>query len=356
MIEKRKEEHIRIAESEDVSAFHNYWDDVSLLHEADPEIDYDDIDTSVTFLGKKLNFPMIISSMTGGTDLATRINANLAKAAEKYGLGMGVGSMRAAIVDHKLAETYSVINESRIPFKIANIGAPQLIPQDGKVISDSDIDYVYSLIKADFLAVHFNFLQEMVQPEGDRRSEKVIDRIRDLSSSYNIIAKETGAGFSRKTAIRLIQAGVKAIDVAGLSGTTFAAVEYFRAKKEGNYEKMRIGETFWNWGIPTPASIIYCNAGIPIIGSGGLRNGLDLARAISMGASIGGFARSLLKNADDSINDLFRNIEMIQKEFRVSMFLTGSKDLEQLRSVKKIYSGDLRPWIEGASNEGTEGK
>ncbi len=350
MIEKRKEEHIRIAENEDVSAFHNYWDDIYLLHEADPEIDYDSIDTSFTFLGKKLGFPMIISSMTGGTGLAAKINENLAKAAEKYGLGMGVGSMRAAIVDNKLADTYSIINESRIPFKIANIGAPQLIAQDGNAISDNDLDYIYSLIKADFLAVHFNFLQEMVQPEGDRRSAKVIERIKSLSSSYNIIAKETGAGFSRVTALRLRDAGVKAIDVAGLSGTTFAAVEYFRAKKEGNYEKMRLGETFWNWGIPTPASIIYCNIGIPVIGSGGLRNGLDLAKAISLGATAGGFARALLKDADNSVENLYRNIEMIQKEFKVAMFLTGSGNLEELRSVKKIYSGELRPWMEGAGN------
>ncbi|WP_297217349.1 type 2 isopentenyl-diphosphate Delta-isomerase [Thermoplasma sp.] len=346
MIGKRKEEHIRIAENEDVSSFHNFWDDISLMHEADPEVNYDEIDTSVNFAGKNLKFPMIISSMTGGAEIAKNINRNLAIAAERFGIGMGVGSMRAAIVDRSIEDTYSVINESRVPLKIANIGAPQLVRQDKDAVSTRDIAYIYDLIKADFLAVHFNFLQEMVQPEGDRNSKGVIDRIRELSGSFNIIAKETGSGFSRKTAERLVDAGVKAIEVSGMSGTTFAAVEYYRAKKENNLEKMRVGETFWNWGIPSPASVHYCSDLVPVIGSGGLRNGLDLAKAIVMGATVGGFARTLLKDADTSPDQLMKNIELIQREFRVAMFLTGSKNVYELKFTKKIISEPLKDWLE----------
>ncbi|BAB59322.1 hypothetical protein [Thermoplasma volcanium GSS1] len=346
MIEKRKEEHIRIAENENVSAFHNYWDDVYLMHEADPEVNYDDIDTGVDFLGKHLGFPMVISSMTGGAEIAKKINYNLATVAEKYQLAMGVGSMRAAIVNRSLSDTYSVINERNVPIKIANIGAPQLVPQGKEAIDEKDIAYIYDLIKADFLAVHFNFLQEMVQPEGDRNAEGVIKRIKELSGSFNIIAKETGSGFSKATAQRLADAGVKAIEVSGLSGTTFAAVEYYRAKNEGNAEKMRIGETFWNWGIPSPASVYYCSDVLPVIGSGGLRNGLDLAKAISLGASLGGFARTLLKDADQSVEAVSRNVEMIEREFKVAMFLTGNKNVYELRKTKKVIGEPLKEWME----------
>ncbi|EQD29998.1 isopentenyl pyrophosphate isomerase, partial [mine drainage metagenome] len=148
--------------------------------------------------------------MTGGTELAKRINGNLAAAAEHFAVGMGVGSMRAAVEKKELAETYSVINQYRIPFKVANIGAPQLINQKKAAFSDSDIEYCFNLIDADFLIVHFNFLQEMVQPEGDRNARGVLKRLSDIASSYPVIAKETGNGFSREAAAELKDAGVKA--------------------------------------------------------------------------------------------------------------------------------------------------
>ncbi|MEM0155394.1 MAG: type 2 isopentenyl-diphosphate Delta-isomerase [Thermoplasmataceae archaeon] len=345
MIENRKEEHVRIAQKEMVVSEYNYWDDIKLMHQAIPDVDFGSIDTSVNFLGKPLKNPFIISSMTGGTGLAKRINGNLAAAAEHFGIGMGVGSMRAAVEKKELADTYSVINDYKIPFKIANIGAPQLIDQKKPAFSDSDIEYCFNLIGADFLVVHFNFLQEMVQPEGDRRAEGIIKRLSEIASSYPVIAKETGNGFSREAATQLKDAGVKAIDVGGLGGTSFAAIEYYRAANTNDREKMHSGKTFWNWGIPSPASIKYCNVGLPIIGSGGLRNGLDLARSIVIGASIGGFARSFLNNADASFDALKSQIEEIIADLKTTMFLTASRNVENLRKAKYFVTEPLKEWF-----------
>ncbi|MHB8360617.1 MAG: type 2 isopentenyl-diphosphate Delta-isomerase [Thermoplasmataceae archaeon] len=345
-MENRKEEHIRIAEQREVSSSHNYWDDITFIHKAVPEVDYDKIKTSVDFLGKKLKIPMIISSMTGGTELAMRINKNLAAAAEKFGIGMGLGSMRAAVEKKELSNTFSVINNYKIPMKIANIGAPQLLKQEKPAFSDAQIEYVFNLIGADFLAIHFNFLQEMVQPEGDRNSKGVLKRLKDIAGSYPIIAKETGNGFSREDALNLIDAGVKAIDVGGLGGTSFSAIEYYRAEIANDKEKMRAGKTFWDWGIPSPVSILECMGNIPVIGSGGLRNGLDLARAIMMGADIGGFARSLLSGADQGQEALDSNINITLRELKIAMLLTGSKNVLDLRNARNIITGKLRDWIQ----------
>ena len=345
MIENRKEEHIRIAEQKEVTSSHNYWDDITLVHRAIPEIDFDEIKTSVVFLKKKLNYPMIISSMTGGTDLAKKINRNLAAAAEKFGIGMGLGSMRAAVEKKELEDTFSVINDYKVPMKIANIGAPQLLKQGKPAFTNKQIDEVFNLIEADFLAIHFNFLQEMVQPEGDRNAKGILKRLSEVAASYPVIAKETGNGFSHKDAMNLIDSGVKAIDVGGLGGTSFAAIEYYRAEKVNDKEKMRSGLTFWDWGIPSPASIIECRGKVPVIGSGGLRNGLDLAKALSLGAQIGGFARSFLSGADKGIEELESNISMTIRELKVAMLLTGSKKPADLRKARSVITGKLKDWV-----------
>ena len=345
MIENRKEEHIRIAEQKEVTSSHNYWDDITLVHRAIPEIDFDEIKTSVVFLKKKLNYPMIISSMTGGTDLAKKINRNLAAAAEKFGIGMGLGSMRAAVEKKELEDTFSVINDYKVPMKIANIGAPKLLKQGKPAFTNKQIDEVFNLIEADFLAIHFNFLQEMVQPEGDRNAKGILKRLSEVAASYPVIAKETGNGFSHNDALNLIDSGVKAIDVGGLGGTSFAAIEYYRAEKVNDKEKMRSGLTFWDWGIPSPASIIECRGKVPVIGSGGLRNGLDLAKALSLGAQIGGFARSFLSGADKGIEELESNISMTIRELKVAMLLTGSKKPSDLRKARSMITGKLKDWV-----------
>jgi isopentenyl-diphosphate delta-isomerase len=345
MIENRKEEHIRIAENQHVTSDHNYWDDVILIHQAVPEIDFDSIDTAITLLGKKLKMPMIISSMTGGTQLAGRINENLASVAEKFQIGMGVGSMRAAVEKMELADTFSVINRFDIPMKIANIGAPQLIKQEKAAFTMKQIDYVFNLIGASHLIVHFNFLQEMVQPEGDKNSKGVLKALAEVAQSYPVIAKETGNGFSREAALLLKDAGVKAIDVGGMGGTSFAAIEFFRAEKVKDESKMSSGKTFWNWGIPSPASIRYCQVGLPVIGSGGLRTGLDLAKAIVMGANAGGFARTLLNGADSGADILEKQIQQILRDLKIVMFLTSSRNVKDLKKAKYFVSNSLRQWL-----------
>ncbi|MHB8397218.1 MAG: type 2 isopentenyl-diphosphate Delta-isomerase [Thermoplasmataceae archaeon] len=345
MIENRKEEHINIAESRVVSPDHNFWDDIKFVHQAVPEIDFDRIDTAIKFLNLKTDFPILISSMTGGTERAREINRNLARAAEAFGIGMGVGSMRAAVEKRELSDTFSVINEYKIRYKIANIGAPQLIDQEKKGFDNKKIDYVFDLIGANFLAVHFNFLQEMVQPEGDHNSRGVMKRLQEVAASYPVIVKETGNGFSREAANMFRDAGVKAIDVGGLGGTSFAAIEYYRAEKAGDREKMDSGRTFWDWGIPSPASIRYCNVGLPVIGSGGLRNGLDLARSISMGSEMGGFARTLLSSADKSYEDVEREVKQIIRDLKIAMFLTSSGKVNDLRKAGKIIMEPLKSWL-----------
>ena len=249
--------------------------------------------------------------------------------------------MRAAAEKKELAGTYSVINNYKIPFKLANIGAPQLIRQDKDAMSREKIDYLMELIDAKFLIIHFNFLQEMIQPEGDRNAKGVMEKVKELAASYPVIAKETGAGFSERDIDMLIDANVKAIDVGGLGGTTFAAIEYYRAEKQGEGEKAIAGKTFWNWGVPSPISLKIINGRIPAIGSGGLRNGLDLARAISMGASMGGFARTLLKGANESRESIEKNINAIIRELKIAMFLTGSGNVEDLKRADKFIHGNL---------------
>ncbi|MGP6239675.1 type 2 isopentenyl-diphosphate Delta-isomerase [Cuniculiplasma sp. SKW4] len=346
MIANRKEEHIRIAEKNEVNAAHNYWDDIIMVHRSIPEVDFNSIETRTNFLGTEVNYPILISSMTGGTDLAKKINRNLAMAAEKFNIPMGLGSMRAAVEHRDLGDTYSVINDFKIPVKIANIGAPQLIEQDKKPLKEKDLDYLIDLIGAKFLIIHFNFLQEMIQPEGDRNSEGVLKRVKEIAASYPVIAKETGAGFSRDDINDLIDAGVKAIDVGGLGGTSFAAIEYYRAEKTGDMEKTRAGKTFWNWGVPSPVSIMLASEKIPVIGSGGLRNGLDLFKAISLGAMAGGFARTLLEGADESFETVDMNIRTIIREFKIGMMLTGTKKMMDAKKKSRIIKGELKEWID----------
>lgn len=345
MIENRKTEHIRIAENELVTSDHNYWDDIHIIHQPLPEVDFDKIDTSVDLLGRKLDHPMIISSMTGGTQLAKKINSNLAAAAEEFGLAMGVGSMRAAVEKKDLADTFSVVKDYKMKARIANIGAPQLIKQEKPAFTDRDIEYVFNLIDADFLIIHFNFLQEMVQPEGDRNSEGILKRVAEIAQSYPVIAKETGNGISREAALKLKDAGVRAIDVGGLGGTSFAAIEYYRAKSANDEEKMHTGQSFWNWGIPSPAAVNHCKVGLPVIGSGGLRNGLDLAKAIMLGATAGGFARHLLKSADTSLDEVKKEIRFLIRDFKIAMFLTASKNVDELRQAEHFISEPLKSWF-----------
>jgi isopentenyl-diphosphate delta-isomerase len=344
--EKRKGEHVEIVLNKPVSAAENYWDDVTLIHDSLPEIDFDSVSTETKFLGRKIAAPVMISGMTGGFDRALEINRNLARAASDLQIPMGVGSQRAALEDPALEKTYSVVSDYDIPLVIANMGAPQLVRQAGKrAYGAEDAARAMKMVDADLLAIHMNYLQEVVQPEGDRVASGVLAAIENIAGKMPVIAKETGAGISRKTALRLKRTGVKAIDVGGLGGTSWSAVEYHRAKRKGNGLGVRLGKTFWNWGIPTPVSVVEANVGIPVIASGGVRNGLDAAKAICLGASCSGLAGALIKSASESSSAVKSELIGIIEELRVAMFLTGSVNLKNLSKKECVISGTTGVWM-----------
>ncbi|MCD6383209.1 MAG: type 2 isopentenyl-diphosphate Delta-isomerase, partial [Thermoplasmata archaeon] len=281
--QERKEDHLRICINEDVSSSRNYWDDVYLVHRALPEVNVDEVDLTTEIFGKKLSAPIIISAMTGGSPSVTHINENIARVASDLGIAMGVGSQRAAILDRSLRGSFEVVKDYSPPLVLANLGMPQFLDQgDGKPFGVEEAREAMEMVGADILAIHLNFLQEFVQPEGDRRTEGATERLKELAKEVPIVVKETGAGISRDTALLLKKAGVKGIDVGGLSGTSFSAVEYYRALEAGDDVKAHIAKVFWDWGIPTPVSLVRASVGIPLIATGGLRHGLDVARALSL--------------------------------------------------------------------------
>jgi len=345
--EQRKAEHVNIILQENVSAEYNYWNDVRLVHNALPEIDLDDIDLGVKFLGKRLAAPLIISSMTGGFGMGKEINANLAKAAAEVGVAMGVGSQRAALEKPDLVPTYAVVKDFGVPLVLANLGAPQLVPQQGKrPYGLADAKRAIEMIDADALIIHLNFLQEVVQPEGDRRAKGCLAAIKSLAAKFPVMAKETGAGISRETATRLKEAGVKAIDVGGLGGTSFSAVEHYRARKEASTLKERLGATFWNWGIPTPASILLADVGLPLVATGGIRSGLDAAKGIALGATMAGMAKPMLEAARTSTDAVVMELRAVIEELKAAMFLTGSTSIKELQDRPVIVSPPTASWLE----------
>jgi len=345
-MKERKADHIDICMNRKVSPGYVYWDDIRLCHEALPELDPEDIDTTAFVLGKKLAFPFIVTAITGGFRGAGKINANIAEACAETGIGMGVGSQRAGLegIDR---ESYEVIKEYDVPLVVGNVGAPQLGKQHSKApYGPDDIGGAKEMIDADAVAIHLNFLQEVVQPEGDVRSKGCHDAIRDIAREYPIIVKETGAGISARTAERLKGIGVRAIDVAGTGGTSFSAVELYRAENVRDEARAAIGRTFFDWGIPAPVSVIRAGTGIPIIASGGLANGLHAANSIAIGACCAGAANAILEKASESADAVKKELNIIKEEFRAAMLLTGSANISELRNADRIILGRTREWLD----------
>ncbi len=340
--EERKREHVQISLKENVSAHHNYWDDVHLIHNALPEINEKEINLSTQLFGKKLNAPLIISGMTGGYSEGKKINGHLAAVASKFQIGMGVGSQRAALENQKLVKTYSIIKNYDIPIKIANIGASQMVLWDKKQILEN-ADNIVKMIDADVLAVCLNFLQEAIQPEGEAQAKGCLETIDMLSREFGrpIIIKESGAGISAKIAHQLKKTKICGIDVGGAGGTSFSAVEYYRAKIKGDTHNMRAGQTFWDWGIPTPTCILgvgkATNWELPIIATGGIRHGLDIAKSLVLGANAAGMAHALLKPALKDKKSLELELDVIMRELRIAMFLVGVDTIEKLSTVEVKY-------------------
>jgi isopentenyl-diphosphate delta-isomerase len=334
--EERKADHIRVNLEQDVdSGLIAGFEHLQFEHNALPELNLSEIELSQDFLGKRLAAPLLISSMTGGTAQASEINRALAIAAQASGIAMGLGSQRVAIEDPSLAETFNMRALAPDILMFANLGAVQLNYGYGAEQAQRAID----MIEADALVLHLNALQEAVQPEGDTNFDGLLSKIGALvgSVSVPVIAKEVGWGISASTAARLVEAGVAIIDVAGAGGTSWSQVEMHRTSEK---KQADLAARFVNWGIPTAEAVRQVRAALPntpIIASGGLRTGLDLAKSIALGAQLGGMAGPFLKVAVESSQAVAELIDQTLQELQVCMFATGARDLESLRSAK-LYS------------------
>lgn len=333
-IQERKEDHLRINLERDVKATRNPWDDIRLRHSALPEIDRDDVDLRLEFLGRSLNAPILVSGMTGGAPKAEAVNRNLARACAELGLGMGVGSQRAALVQKDLVSTYSCVKEFDVPLRLANLGIPQLI-EWGPEKSFEHARTCVEMVEAHGLAIHLNFLQESVQPEGDTDARGGLHAITNLAKVFRvpIMVKETGAGIGGPTARALLRTGIQAIDVGGWGGTSFSAVEVYRAEAQKDELRARMGTTFWDWGLPTPLAVKevvnVVEGKIQVVATGGIRNGLDAARALALGADAVGIAGAILPKAMDSYKATLQELTFFVEELRTALFLGGSATLEQ---------------------------
>ncbi|MCX8181593.1 MAG: type 2 isopentenyl-diphosphate Delta-isomerase [Candidatus Methanomethyliaceae archaeon] len=348
MISDRKLSHILICRDLDVSYKKGtHLDDVELIHCALPELDLEDVDISTKLFGKKLSAPIIISSMTGGHPETKNINERLAKAANRLGIGICVGSQRAALEDPRLKDTFRIVREiSKDLLVIANMGAAQLLSPKAREYAEAAI----SMIDADALAVHLNPLQELVQPGGDVRFKGIIHALSDLVKSLNkpLIVKEIGCGISREVAQEIVRIGASAIDVAGAGGTSWAAVEFYNSKQSGDSLKSEVAETFWNWGIPTAMSlceVLSLKSNLTVISSGGIQNGLHVAKSIALGADLAGMARPLLIPAFSSEEAIVARLSRIIAELKTTLMLLGCRDLAQLKSVPLVIKGDLLNWV-----------
>lgn len=341
---RRKMDHIRICLEKPVEGQSRPFEDVVLIHRAIPEISEEEINISCRFLGRELKAPMMISAMTGGHPDTKEINLNLAKAAQEMGLALGVGSQRAALEDSKQVKTFALVRDAApdVPI-IGNIGAVQLQRSGPKVL-----ERLAEMIDADAIAVHLNFLQETIQPEGDRDATGVLEAIKSASDGdIPIMVKETGAGLGREAAADLVSAGVKMVDVSGTGGTSWSGVEAYRGEEAGDLESAQMGRLFWDWGIPTPASIVECrSAGALVIGSGGVRSGLDVAKSLALGGSMAGIALPLLYPATKSKEDTVKVLKSFVRALRIAMFLTGSRDICKLQKSPLVILGKTREWLE----------
>lgn len=350
-VKQRKLEHITVALGQNIAvAQRANWQDVAFVHQALPEVDLDEVDTSVAFLGHTLRYPIFISSLTGGHPDVMSINANLARAAEQYGLALGVGSQRAAIVNPEVAGSYAITRETAPhALLIANIGAPQLIKQARhEPFTLEQVQRAIEMIGANALAVHMNSLQEAAQPEGDRRAVGEVAALKALTRHVGlpVIAKETGAGVCREQALLLRSCGVAAIDVSGAGGSSMSAMEEARSAARGDERTRAIGELFRDWGIATPVAVVESGvARLPLIATGGVRSGLDMARALALGASMVGMGFPFLKAASQSYESVCELLETTIAELKVAMQLSGAATIADLQQVDIVVTGETRNWL-----------
>lgn len=332
-IETRKKEHLKIAVSDASQTGTTGLDRYGFVHNALPEIDFAKIDTSTKFLGKRVNYPFFISCMTGGILEGGKLNKNLARAAEKYGIAFGVGSQRAAVENPSLEKFYEVRKYAPTIPVMANIGIVQLNYGYGLKEFQKCVD----MIKADALVIHINPIQEVIQPEGDSNWENLIPKLEKVVKKIKVpvIAKEVGCGLSENVISRLYGIGIKIFDTAGWGGTSWPKVEGLRGKSD-----LSLGELFGEWGIPTAESIKMASdfrkkhKEVFVLGSGGIRNGVEIAKCISLGSDMVGIASPFAKAGMKSQEEVEKIIEKYAKELKITMFGVGAKNIKSLQKIK----------------------
>ncbi|MFX0209165.1 MAG: type 2 isopentenyl-diphosphate Delta-isomerase [Candidatus Hodarchaeota archaeon] len=336
----RKLAHIQICLEHDVQARNTTTglEDISFVHHATTDLNIDEIDLSVKIFNKKLSVPLIISGMTGGHDFAHKLNAFLSQAVEQTNIGMGVGSQRAALENEEVKESFNVVREQAPDsLIIGNIGAGQI----AQGLTNVQFQEIIDMIKADAIAVHFNPLQEAIQPEGDTQLKGLHKKIEQLIQEHSVplIAKEVGSGFSLHDIKQVKRMGFKAIDVQGAGGTSWAGVEAIRTILQ---KYKNAGEVFWDWGVQTALSTILTTKNFDgiIIGSGGVRNGLDIAKLIALGADAAGMAIPFLFAVQKhSTEAVVQKIEEITYQLRLACFLTGSRNILDLKKAPLVITG-----------------
>ena len=346
-IEKRKLRHIRVSLDENVETdISTGLENIRLIHRALPEIDLDEVSTETKLFGKRLAAPLIISAITGGTEEAAKLNEVLAEVAEKKQIGISVGSQRIAIAQPETVPTFSIVRE-RAPstFVMGNLGCPQLSLGWGV----SEAEKCIEMIDADALALHMNPLQEAVQVDGDTKYRGIYAKISDITKSLGtpIVMKETGAGIAWEEAVKMQNAGASGLEISGVGGTSWSAVEYHIAKEVGKKEMEYLGGALWNWGIPTAISVVETTqkTDLSVISSGGIRTGVEVVKSIALGADMGGMAKPFLEKAIQGRDALAEHIDNIIREIQVAMFLVGAKNIDELHHVPVLIMGKTAEWL-----------
>jgi isopentenyl-diphosphate delta-isomerase len=351
-ISDRKRSHLELCQAEEVEYTRKttLFEEVDLVHDALPELAVDEVDVSTTLLGKRLRAPLLITGMTGGTDEASAINRGLAEVAEQHGIGFGLGSQRAMQRVPDLAYTFEVRAHAPTTLVLANLGIVQAATQP-----TAEIERLVRAVGADAVCIHLNPAQELIQPGGDRDFRTGLATLRRLVAELPVpvVVKETGCGLSRAVGERLVAAGVRTADVSGAGGTSWVKVEGLRA---GAPER-ELAEQFAEWGIPTAAALLGLRGvGLDLIASGGIRTGLDVAKAVALGAHVAGMAlpvfRAYREGGSRGAGDL---VAQLTAGLRTAMVLTGSRDLGALRQVPVVIGSRLRDWVGGRTPEETHG-
>lgn len=353
--ENRKWEHIEICINKEVQFQRKTagFEDIELIHQSVPELDLNDIDTTLNFLGARFDYPILINAMTGGHAQSTKINRLLAQIASEFNIPMEVGSQRAAIENEELIGTYKITREAAAYvtgdlFLIGNIGAAQLVQSseskdDGIQLAKKCIE----MIDANALAIHLNPLQEALQKEGDVNYKGLLPKLGKIIKQIKVpvIVKETGNGLSIDALKALKEIGVKYVDISGAGGTSWAAIESYR--HEENSVPAIVANNFRDWGIPSVISILMAvKMGFNVIAAGGIRSGIDIAKSIACGAEMAGLALPFLRSAFLENADILRaQMIMFRKELRTSMFLTRSATLKDLKGAQKLFFGRINEWI-----------